>query len=155
MNFLPKREPYFHQQLSCELWGNYRKNPPLMAKLPKNPNIARKVREGISGGVTVRQIFASVLHMKDAPQSYTTFYKLYRSDMDEVKFTLDAKVGKTVIDQALEGDFKSQELYLRSRAGWSPSSHVQEQEVGTEDEENEGAVGALMTALGKGSDEEE
>ena len=125
-----------------------------MAKLPKNPNIARKVREGISGGVTVRQIFASVLNMKDAPQSYTTFYKLYREDMDEVKFQLDAKVGKTVIDQALEGDFKSQELYLRSRAGWSPSSHVQEQEVGTDDEENEGAVSALMTALGKGTEEE-
>ena len=123
-------------------------------KLPKNPNITRKVREGISGGVTVRNIFASVLHMKDAPQSYTTFYKLYREDMDDVKFTLDAKVGKTVIDQALEGDFKSQELYLRSRAGWSPSSHVQEQEVGTDDEENESAVSAIMVALGKGADEE-
>ena len=123
-------------------------------KLPKNPNITRKVREGISGGVTVRNIFASVLHMKDAPQSYTTFYKLYREDMDDVKFTLDAKVGKTVIDQALEGDFKSQELYLRSRAGWSPSSHVQEQEVGTDDEENEGAVSALMVALGKGAEDE-
>ena len=123
-------------------------------KLPKNPNITRKVREGISGGVTVRNIFASVLHMKDAPQSYTTFYKLYREDMDDVKFTLDAKVGKTVIDQALEGDFKSQELYLRSRAGWSPSSHVQEQEVGTDDEENESAVNALMVALGKETDEE-
>ena len=125
-----------------------------MAKLPKNPNIARMVREGISGGVTVRQIFASVLHMKDAPQSYTTFYKLYREDMDEVKFQLDAKVGKTVIEQALEGDFKSQELYLRSRAGWSPSSHVQEQEVGTDDEENEGAVSALMAALGKETEDE-
>lgn len=123
-------------------------------KLPKNPNITRKVREGISGGVTVRNIFASVLHMKDAPQSYTTFYKLYREDMDDVKFTLDAKVGKTVIDQALEGDFKSQELYLRSRAGWSPSSHVQEQEVGTDDEENESAVSAIMVALGKETDEE-
>lgn len=123
-------------------------------KLPKNPNIALKVRQGIEGGVTVRNIFASVLHMKDAPQSYTTFYKLYREDMDDVKFTLDAKVGKTVIDQALEGDFKSQELYLRSRAGWSPSSHVQEQEVGAEDEENEGAVNALMAALGKEAEEE-
>jgi len=123
-------------------------------KLPKNPNIARKVREGISGGVSVQQIFKSVLNMKDAPQSYTTFYKLYRGDMDEVKFSIDAEVGKTVIQQAKEGDFKSQELYLRSRAGWSPSSHVQEQEVGTEDEETEGVVNALMAALGKETDEE-
>jgi len=92
--------------------------------------------------------------MKDAPQSYSTFYKLYREDMDEVKFQIDSKVGKTVIDQALDGDFKSQELYLRSRANWSPSSHVQEQEVGTEEEENEGAVNALMAALGKESEEE-
>ena len=124
-------------------------------KLPKNPNIARKVRDGISGGVAVTQIFKSVLHMKNAPQPYTTFYKLYREDMDEVKFEIDQKVGKTVIDQALEGDFKSQELYLRSRANWSPSSHVQEQEVGNEEEENEGAVNALMVALGKDTDEEE
>lgn len=123
-------------------------------KLPKNPNIALKVREGISGGVSVQQIFKSVLHMKNAPQSYTTFYKLYREDMDEVKFSIDAEVGKTVIQQAKEGDFKSQELYLRSRAGWAPSSHVQEQEVGTEDEETEGAVNALMAALGKDTDEE-
>lgn len=123
-------------------------------KLPKNPNIARKVREGIAGGVTVEQIFKSVLHMKDAPQSYTTFYKLYREDMDDVKFTLDAKVGKTVIDQALDGDFKSQELYLRSRAGWSPSSHVQEQEVGAEDEETEGAVNRLTGLLGLSDDED-
>jgi len=123
-------------------------------KLPKNPNIARKVREGIEGGVSVQQIFKSVLNMKDAPQSYTTFYKLYRGDMDAVKFSIDAEVGKTVIQQAREGDFKSQELYLRSRAGWSPSSHVQEQEVGTEDEETEGAVNALMAALGKSTEEE-
>ena len=123
-------------------------------KLPKNPNIALKVREGISGGVSVQQIFKSVLHMKNAPQSYPTFYKLYREDMDDVKFSIDAEVGKTVIQQAKEGDFKSQELYLRSRAGWAPSSHVQEQEVGTEDEETEGAVNALMAALGKDTEDD-
>ena len=124
-------------------------------KLPKNPNIARKVREGIAGGVSVQQIFKSVLHMKNAPQSYTTFYKLYREDMDEVKFTLDAKVGKTVIDQALEGDFKAAEFYLRSRAGWSPSSHVQQEEVGAEDEETEGVVNRLTGLLGLSDDDED
>lgn len=123
-------------------------------KLPKNPNIARKVREGIAGGVSVQQIFKSVLHMKNAPQSYTTFYKLYREDMDEVKFTLDAKVGKTVIDQALEGDFKAAEFYLRSRAGWSPSSHVQQEEVGAEDEETEGVVNRLTGLLGLSDDDD-
>lgn len=123
-------------------------------KLPKNPNIARMVREGVEGGVAVTQIFRSVLGMKDAPQSYTTFYKLYRDDMENAKFEIDSKVGKKVITQALEGDFKSQELYLRSRAAWSPSSHVKEQEVGHEDEENEGAVNALMVALGKKHPEE-
>lgn len=123
-------------------------------KLPKNPNIARKVREGIAGGVSVQQIFKSVLHMKNAPQSYTTFYKLYREDMDDVKFSLDAKVGKTVIDQALEGDFKAAEFYLRSRAGWSPSSHVQQEEVGAEDEETEGVVNRLTGLLGLSDDDD-
>jgi len=117
-------------------------------KLPKNPNITRRVREGIKGGVAVTQIFKSCRNMANAPQSYTTFYKLYREDMDEVKFDIDRKVGKTVINQAMSGDFKSQELYLRSRAGWAPSSHVQEQEVGTEEEENEGVVDRLTGLLG-------
>jgi hypothetical protein len=92
--------------------------------------------------------------MANAPQSYTTFYKLYREDMDEVKFDIDRQVGKTVINQAMSGDFKSQELYLRSRAGWAPSSHVQEQEVGTEEEENESAVSSFMAALGKDTEDE-
>jgi len=124
-------------------------------KIPKNPNITRRVREGIKGGVAVTQIFKSCLNMANAPQSYTTFYKLYREDMDEVKFDIDRQVGKTVISQAMSGDFKSQELYLRSRAGWAPSSHVQEQEVGTEEEENESAVSSFMAALGKDTDTDE
>ena len=124
-------------------------------KLPKNPNIAHKVRKGIAGGVSVQQIFKSISHMKNAPQSYTTFYRLYREDMEEVKFNTDVEIGSAVIQQAKGGDFKSQELYLRSRAAWSPSSHVQEQEVGTEDEETEGAINALMAALGKETDEQE
>ena len=122
--------------------------------LPKNPNIAKRVREGIRGGVSVKNIFSSIQNMVNAPGSLTTFYKLYGEDMNEVKFKIDAKVGSTVIEQALSGDFKSQELYLRSRAGWSPSAHVQEQEVGTEEEENEGAVAALMGLLGKDKDED-
>ena len=126
-----------------------------MAKpLKKNPNIARLVRKGIKEGVAVSRIHARIKNMKDAPQSYATFYKLYGEDMDEVRFEINAAVGKTVIDQALAGDFKSQELYLRSRADWSPSSHEKKQEVGTEEEENESAVNALMAALGKEADDD-
>ena len=124
-------------------------------KLIKNENIARKVRNGIKGGVSVIQVFKSCRNMANAPQSLTTFYKLYGEDMDSVRFDIDRQVGDKVISQALEGDFKSQELYLRSRAGWSPSSHVQEQEVGTEEEENESAVKSFLAALGKDADEEE
>ncbi|MCJ8336748.1 MAG: hypothetical protein MJH10_21405 [Epibacterium sp.] len=122
--------------------------------LKKNPNITRLVRKGIKEGVSVARIHAHIKNMKDAPQSYTTFYKLYGEDMDEVRFEINAAVGKTVIDQALAGDFKSQELYLRSRADWSPSSHEKKQEVGTEEEENESAVNALMAALGKEADDD-
>ena len=124
-------------------------------KLPKNPNIARKVREGMEGDVPVSVIFSSVLHMKNAPQSLTTFYKLYREDMDEVRFRDIQEIGSKLKQAAKEGDFKSQEFYLRSHGGWSPSSHIQNQEVGTQEEENEGAVNALMAALGKETDTEE
>jgi hypothetical protein len=58
-------------------------------------------------------------------------------------------VGNKVVQQALEGDFKSQELFLRSKGGWSPNSTLNEQEQDTEADMDESAIDALMTLLGK------
>ena len=116
--------------------------------LPYSKDIANKVRKGIRDGLTVKQIFGSIQSLHNAPGSIQTFYKLYRTDMDEERAEIVGKVGSKVIAQALDGDFKSQEFYLRSRGDWSPQSTVTEVESDSADEEVN-AIDALMMALGK------
>lgn len=118
-------------------------------KIPYSKTISRKIKKGISSGLSVRQIFGSISKMANAPQSLQTFYNLYREDMDEYRADIAGQVGKKVVDQALDGDFKSQEFFLRSRHGWSPQSTVTEVEADSADEDELTAVDALMAALGK------
>jgi hypothetical protein len=126
--------------------------------LPYNPEIAKKVKEQVRAGVPVRTIFASIQQYANAPGSYSTFYKLYREDMELAKGSTIEAVGNKVVDQALNGDpdagntWKAREFYLRTQGGWTPKETVETREVGSEDEEEESAINALMKALGK-SDE--
>jgi hypothetical protein len=64
-------------------------------------------------------------------------------------------VGKKVIDQALEGDFKSQELFLRSKGGWSPTQTNIEVEQETDPDLDESAADTLLTLLGMNDDQPE
>jgi len=127
-------------------------------KLPYNDEIAKRVRELVRAGVPVRSIFAEIQKYQDAPGSYTTFYKLYKMDMEMAKGAAIEAIGNKVVEQALYGDpdagntFKAREFYLRTQGGWSPKETIETREVGSEEEEEESAVNALMKALGK-SDE--
>jgi hypothetical protein len=69
--------------------------------------------------------------------------------MDRARAEAVEEIGNKVVDQALKGDFKSQELYLRSKGGWSPTSTVNEGEDQSEMEEAESSVEALKRMLGK------
>lgn len=124
-----------------------------------NPEIGKRVREMTRGGVPVKSIFAAIQHMQDAPGSLTTFYKYYRVDMEAARAATTEVIGNRVVDQAIHGDpdapitWKSQELYLRSHGDWSPKTTEESREVGTEEEEAESAVNALLKALGKHTEE--
>lgn len=118
------------------------------AQLPYCGKIRDFVRKSIRDGLSRRQIFDAVQRYQNAPRSMTTFYKLYRADMDEVHADIVGQVGAKVVQQALDGDFKSQDLFLRSKGGWSPSST--EQIVVDEEEQDTSALDKLMKLLGKG-----
>lgn len=107
--------------------------------------------EMTQAGVSVKDIFAAIQTHQAAPKSMTTFYRLYRQDMDTAKGEVVEKIGNKVVQQALEGDFKSQELYLRSKGGWSPSETQKLGDDETEMEEAESALEALERLLGKGN----
>ena len=120
-----------------------------MQQLKRNGHIANRVKEMTRAGVSVRDIFGAIQSYADAPASMTSFYKYYRQDMDEVRAETVEKIGNKVVDQALEGDYKSQELYLRSKGGWSPQETQNSKEAESEMEEAESAIDALARLLGK------
>lgn len=111
--------------------------------------IAKKVKDGIRNGVSVKDIMASIQKYQNAPSSTATFYKLYGDDIAETRADIVGKVGSVVIQQALDGDFKAAELFLRSKGGWSPTSTINEVEQATDPDEDSSAIDSLMTLLGK------
>lgn len=117
--------------------------------IPYSEVIAKKVREGIRNGVSVKDIMASVQKYQNAPSSTATFYKLYGQDIADVKADIVGKVGSVVIQQALDGDFKAAELFLRSKGGWSPTQTINETELSEDPDTDESAIDSLMTLLGK------
>jgi len=127
-------------------------------KLPYNDEIAKRVKELVRAGVPIRSIFSEIQKYQDAPGSYTTFYKLYKMDMEMARGAAVEAIGNKVVDQAINGDpeagntWKAREFYLRTQGGWTPKEAVETREVGSDAEEEESAINALMKALGKSTD---
>lgn len=114
--------------------------------------VEKHILDCIKGGVGIRQMIASMQHLQDAPKSLSTLYKIYGNYIEAERAKLNASVGKKVIDQALEGDFKSQELFLRSKGGWSPTQTNIEVEQETDPDMDESAIDILLSLLGKDTD---
>lgn len=124
-------------------------------KLPYSKNIEKHILECIQGGVGIRQMIASMQHLQNAPKSLSTLYKIYGNFIEAERAKLNGAVGKKVIDQALEGDYRSQELFLRSKGGWSPTQTNIEVEQDTDPDMDESAVDIMLSLLGKNDDTEE
>jgi hypothetical protein len=126
-----------------------------LEKLPYSKLVEKHILECIQGGVGIRQMIASMQHLNDAPKSLSTLYKHYGNFIEAERAKINGAVGKKVIDQALEGDFKSQELFLRSKGGWSPTHTVNEVEQETDPDLDESAIDAFMGLLGISDDPDE
>ena len=124
-------------------------------QLPYSKNVEKHILECIQGGVGIRDMIASMQHLQGAPKSLSTLYKIYGNFIHAERAKINGMVGKKVIDQALEGDFKSQELFLRSKGGWSPTNTVVEAEQDVDPDMDESAIDTLMALLGKDNDQEE
>lgn len=123
--------------------------------LPYSKNIEKHILECIQGGVGIRQMIASMQHLQNAPKSLSTLYKIYGNFIEAERAKLNGMVGKKVIDQALDGDYRSQEFFLRSRGGWSPTQTNIEVEQDTDPDMDESAVDMMLSLLGKNDDTEE
>ena len=126
--------------------------------IPKKPYseiIAKKVRMDTKNGVLVKDTIGSIQKYQNAPSSTSTFYKLYGSIISETKAEIVGAIGSVVVQQALDGDFKSQEFYLRSKGGWSPNSTLNEVEQTQDPDTDESAIDSLLGLLGKNTDPDE
>lgn len=124
-------------------------------KLKYSKDVEKHILNGLQGGVSVKQILASMQHLQNSPKSMTTLYKTYGVLMETERARVNGAVGKKVIDQALDGCFKSQELFLRSKAGWSPTQTIVETEQDAEDDYDTSAADMLMGLLGFDTSSEE
>jgi len=128
-------------------------------KIGKNKAIANLVQKRVKEGLSVKDIVGEVqAKFADAPRSLNTFYKYYKSDLEAARAEINGLVASKVIKRALEegefGHFPSQELFLRSKAGWSPTSTNIEVEQDSADEDLS-AIDQLAELLGITEDEPE
>jgi len=116
--------------------------------------IAAVVRKKAAAGVPVSEIFASIQNHQKAPGSLTTFYKYYRTDIEAARGEVTEELGSKIIQQARQGDYKSQELWLTTKGGWSKQNTNTNVEVPAGEEEQSGALETLLSKLGINKEEE-
>jgi len=114
-----------------------------------NEPVAKYIRQAVRDGVSIKDIIAVVnKRYQNAPRNYATLYKLYGGDIAEARAEMTQKVGNVVIQQALDGHYPSQELFLRSKAGWSPKETQQIEDISGDADEDSSAINSLMALLG-------
>jgi len=113
----------------------------MQSKLRYSEPIAKYVRQAVADGVQIKDILATVnKKYQDAPRNNAMLYKLYGGDIAEARAEITQRVGNVVIQQALDGHFPSQDLFLRSKAGWSPKETQQLDDVSGDPDEDSSAI---------------
>ena len=128
------------------------------SKLPYSKTVEKHILKCVRGGVSRKDMLASIAHLQNAPRSFSTLYKDYGHVIFNEQSEMVAAVGSRVYDQAINGDtkdastFKSQELFLRAKGGWSPTHTVNEVEREIDPDLDESAASTLMSLLGYNND---
>ena len=117
-------------------------------KKSKDGRIAAVVRKKAAAGVPVVEIFASIQNYQNAPGSIQTFYKYYKEDLDAARGEVTEALGSKVIQQAKNGDFKSQELWQTTKGGWSKQNTNTNVDIPAGEDETNSALENLLSKLG-------
>lgn len=117
--------------------------------------IASVVRKKAAAGVPVKEILSSIQNYQNAPGSLQTFYKYYGSVMEEARGEVTEALGNKVIEQAKNGDFKSQELWLTTKGGWSKQQTNTNVDLGESDDDRSSALESLLSKMGFSKNEED
>ena len=116
-------------------------------KLIHNLKIATYIRKAIRAGVSMKVILDEIQRFDHAPSSMAGMYSAYRQDISSARADIQEAVGSVVVEKALSGDMKAAELFLRSKAGWSPTQTIVEVDNEVESEQTS-AIDDLIALLG-------
>ena len=78
--------------------------------LPYSELVAKKIKEGIRNGVSIKDIMGSIQKYQYAPSSTSTLYKTYGELIAETRADVVGQVGSVIVQQALDGDFRAAEF---------------------------------------------
>ena len=120
--------------------------------LPHDLKVATTIRQMIAAGVSMSVIFDKVKDMANGPRSYTTFYKIYRSDIADARAGLHTGIGTLIMTKALDGDVRMLELVAKTKMGWNEKMIVEEVDPDSLDEDTS-AIDDLIARLGLKSQE--
>lgn len=120
----------------------------------RNQDIVTKLREAMLKGHSARSVYLANLHLAAMPASETSFYRVYRDDIEQAKFEYNERLLNLAHNRMEEGSDKLIELALRSKLGWNPTTKVQEVDAEDTDEHSD-PVSILMEKLGKSKVDEE
>lgn len=126
-------------------------------KTPYDKKIEAFVKKYALTGKNLSVIFdlAAAQGFQNCPNSRTTFSKLYKHVVDQVKFDKITAVADKVYERAIgeENHYPSQELILKTQAGWAVTNvNV---EVDANEDDGGDAKAALLAALGIELDKDE
>lgn len=126
-------------------------------KILEDKKIISFVEKYATSGKSLNAIFdlAAAQGFQNMPNSRTTFSKLYKKYVDKIKFDKIAAVADKVYERAIgeENHYPSQELILKTQAGWAVTNvNV---EVDANEDDGGDAKAALLAALGIELDKDE
>lgn len=117
------------------------------AEVRYHPAIAKRIQELVEAKVKIAHMIALLQEeYETAPNNAKQLYKYYKETIAAARAKATEKVGKKVFEQAVEGHFPSQEMYLTTQDDWSKKEQLG---LTLEDDEDNSAIGAILTMLGK------
>lgn len=123
-----------------------------MNKLKHSKPIAKKIKELIGDGVSMKVILDSIQHYQEAPRAMPTLYRIYERDIAEARAEFHGWLGQKAKTRIEEGSDAVLIHALKTKAGWTEKIIVEERDS-DEPDENTDAIATLAVLLGKGAKE--
>jgi hypothetical protein len=112
-----------------------------------HPAIAKRIQELVQSKVKISHMIAMLNEeYETAPQNEKQLRKFYGDTIAAARGKAVEQVGKKVYDQAVDGHFPSQEMFLTTQDDWSKKEQLG---VTLEDDEDNSAIATILAMLGK------